>query len=257
MVWYDVSAMKSTQETAQFYSTESAQYSRKRYEGPLISYSQYIFRTRLNIVENILVNLLPDLVRKGQVLLFDIGCADGSVIRRLDEVTGKNITSIDAIDIAPGMIDQAQKQTHDSRFKFYLRGNEDHSKKYSIVSELGVYVANLDTELKYVSTKLSPNGYFILGIALKNSIEARIRRKRESNVDHLFTYPVYKQILEAAHNNNFEIVSKEPYGLFIPKLWAFPGIALPVQKMIDSVIRMIPGTADLFHETVFVFKKVS
>jgi len=240
-----------------YYTQESSQYSQKRYEGKLVSYPQYIFRTRLNIVENIFVNLLPDLVEKGEVHLFDIGCADGSVLRRLDEVTGKSIASIDAIDIAPGMINEAQKHTHDSRFKFYLRGNEDQIKKYSIVSELGVYIAHLDTEFKYVSAKLSSDGYFILGIALRNSIEARIRRKRESNVDHLFTYPVYKQILEVARNNNFEIVSTKSYGLFIPKLWAFPSIALPIQKMIDSAIRMIPGTADLFHETVFVFKKFS
>lgn len=238
-----------------YYTKESSQYSQKRYEGKLVSYPQYIFRTRRAIVENIFENLVPQLKQRGEIKLFDIGCADGSVVRHLDEITGKILTKIDAVDIAPGMIEESRKQTSDKRFSFYLRGEEGSGQKYQIVTELGVYTKDVSAELKYVAERLAPNGYFVYGVAPKYSIEARVRKLRQDGVDFLDTYPTIRQIKKAALDAGFSIESAHSYGIFVPKLWSLPPIAPFVQKITDACLNLIPGTRGIFHETVFVFQK--
>ena len=238
-----------------YYTQESSQYSQKRYEGKLVSYPQYIFRTRLGIVEKIFAPLVLGLKEQGGVSLFDIGCADGSVVRRLDQITQKALVQIDAVDIAPGMVEQARKQTIDTRFNYFLRGDEAQDKKYEIVTELGVYVGDLESEFEHVSNKLKSGGYFIYGVAAKYSIEARVRKLRQEGVDFLDTYPTIRHIKKVAINAGFSIESAYSYGIFVPKLWGIPAIAPFMQKIIDTCFNWIPGTRGLFHETVFVFKK--
>ncbi len=237
-----------------FYTQESVHYTAKRYDGALQTYPQYIFRRRRSIVAEIIKSILPTFNRV-DISIFDIGCADGSVIQYFDNFVDKKFAHIDAIDISEGMIAQAKSTISDSRYNFYLRGTENISRTYSIVTELGVYTPNIQEELSFMSNKLDTDGYIIYGVALRNSIEARIRRRREKNVEFLDTYLTFGQIKQACARTHLEIVSYTPYGIFIPKLWAFPKIAQHVQSCIDFCVKYIPFSTNLFHEVVFVLKK--
>ena len=235
-----------------FYDIESLNYSHKRYESKLQTYHQWVFRYRqdhfLKIISLIQKKFLD---KKTGMSLFDIGCADGSVLRFMNKKFPGLFSKIVAVDISKGMVKMAKELTRDLVFSYYVRGEELNS-KYDIVTELGVHVSDLDKELDYVNKYLDNNGYYIYAVAGKNSIHAHLKLKGKKDSDYYNDYLSYNEIEEKLKQIG-EIVYKKPYGLFVPKLWSLKGLSGKLQIFVDYVFGLF--TVELFHEVIYLVKK--
>jgi SAM-dependent methyltransferase len=231
--------------TIEYYDAESGAYSRKRYEGALVTYTQYLFRKRLQIFTGFLGDILPP-ERRAKML--EIGCADGIIMNRIAAAYPKNIEKIVGLDISPMMIETARERNHDPRLLFFLRDEAPHE-QYDIVIELGVHIENWEEEVKYVKDNLTPGGHFLLSVAGKSSLHARIKL---NGAEYLKDYKTYKAAEEII-TSHFEIVEARVYGLFTPKLWAIPFLGRILQPVIDTIFR--PMVPELFHEKIYLLKK--
>ncbi len=233
-------------ETINFYDKESGIYTAKRYPNHVESYTQYIFRTRLNI-------LLSFLKKSKQVIpinssVFEIGCADGVVFKSLEGSFPHRFSKLVGVDISPGMIAEATKQNTNKNTSFTLR-DAAPADQYDIVLEIGVHVYNLDAELAYVSQFLKPNGYFVFSAAGGKSLYKKIKmRDKEYSKDYL----VYSS-LEKVLQRYFTIEDSAVYGLFVPKLWQVGALGRFLQPIFDGVFQFIP---ELFHEKIYLLRKL-
>jgi SAM-dependent methyltransferase len=227
----------------QFYDSESDQYSKKRYEGLLSTYTQFLFRKRLEIF----LGMFKQIAGQRKVSLLDIGCADGIVINRIQRAFPQSTHKVVGIDISPQMIAQARESIKDPRASFYLR-NEAPQEMYGVILELGVHVENLEDEIQYVKNHLVNGGYFIYSVAGRDSLHARIKLQNAAYVKDYRSYADAERIL----SEHFEIVDSQAYGFFIPKLWSIPPLARVLQPIIDSILRGI--TPSLFHEKIYLLR---
>ena len=233
------------EETIEFYNKESSQYSEKRYEGITNSYFQFVFKRRLTIFLSFFDVLSRD---AKNIKALEIGCADGIVARKLLLVSEDKLDSVVGVDISPDMISQAKQITHNPKITYYMRG-EEPAALYNLIFELGVHPYDFEGELKFVSSRLVPEGYFIYSLASRGSLQVKFKLKGAAFVNDYMDYTDYEKIIV----KYFNIVSSEPYGLFIPKLWAFPGFARIVQPIIEKIFKNI--FPNLFHEKVYLLKK--
>ncbi len=234
-----------SEDTINFYDSESSQYTKKRYDGKTESYFQFLFKRRRQILLGFIGSLKPVDWR-----LLEIGCADGVLLKKLVQKFPEGFKSLVGIDISPKMIDKAIETTKNPIVTYHLRDEEkDSESKYDLILELGVHVYNLEEEMLFVSKKLPRDRYFIYSAASRNSIHARIKLKDKEYLKDYMSYDGYEKILR----KYFRIVSSKPYGLFIPKLWAFPALARIVQPIVDALLRnVIPS---LFHEKIYLLIK--
>ena len=232
-------------DTIDFYNKESDQYSKKRYEGDLLTYFQFLFRRRRELFLSLVGSITPKL--KGADAL-EIGCADGVLIKKIFQKFPSTFESVVGIDISEGMLETARASTHDTRASYFLRGNEPQ-KTFGLVIELGVHAESFEEEMKYVSGKLSPQGYFIYSAAGRNSLHAKIKLKDKKYAGDYLTYSGYEKIM----NTYFDIISSEAYGLFVPKLWAFPWLARKLQPVLEYICK--PVAPSLFHEKIYLLRK--
>jgi SAM-dependent methyltransferase len=230
-----------------YYNKESTQYSKKRYEGSLNTYTQYLFRKRMEIYFNYISDIKNTL--KHQIELFDIGCADGVVLFNTENKFSDFIKSFDAVDVSSSMVDIANKNKINNKFNFYLRGQEI-DKKYDLVTELGVHISDPDSEYKYVKDKLNGNNsFYIFSVSSKNSLHTIFKLKNDSKAKHYTDLKTFKQT-EIILSKYFKIIKKTPYGLFIPKLWSISRLGSLFQPIIDTIFSFI--TPSLFHETIYL-----
>ncbi|MFZ2522097.1 MAG: class I SAM-dependent methyltransferase [Minisyncoccia bacterium] len=235
----------ANESTIDYYDNQSGQYSQKRYEGKTETYFQFLFKRR----RQIFLGFIASLGDFKDFRLFEIGCADGVLIKKILQKMPNSFSKIVGIDISPKMLEKARATTADSRVSYFLRGEEDFSIKYNLVLEVGVHVSDLLTEVKFVSNKLSVGGYFIYSTAGKNSLHARIKLRDKDYAKEYITYFKCEEIL----NRYFEIISSQGYGLFIPKLWAVPALARVVQPIAEALFRKI--LPNLFHEKIYLLRK--
>jgi 2-polyprenyl-3-methyl-5-hydroxy-6-metoxy-1,4-benzoquinol methylase len=236
----------SNQTKIDFYNQESTQYSKKRYEGKTESYTQFFFKKRLSIVLDFINYILS---KKSNLDLLEIGCADGIVISHIQKTFPNKFSSFVGIDIAESMIEVAKKLNGDPSTSFYVRGNEP-SKKYDVILAIGfLSVPMFKKDFGYIEENLKDDGFFLWSLASRNSLHARIKLKGANYISEYASFKEYESFL----SKNFEIVKSEPYGLFIPKLWAFPGIARTIQPIIENIFKNI--FPSLFHEKVYLLKK--
>ena len=213
--------------TVSFYDKESEQYSRKRYEGKTLSYFQFLFKRRRQLFLELISRITDEV--SGTDLL-EIGCADGVIIKKLLQKLPKTFNSVVGLDVSPKMIEEARKTTQDSRVKYYLRGEEPRL-IYGLVIELGVHAQQFENEMVFVNDNLHGNGYFIYSTAGKDSLHARIKLGGKDYVTDYMSYSKYEEIIK----KYFSIVFVEPYGFFVPKLWALPRLARFVQPIFEMV----------------------
>ena len=180
--------------------------------------------------------------------VLEIGCADGVLIKSLLERWPNVFGSLIGVDISPMMIEEAIRTTKDSRVKYFLRGVEP-GEKNDLVIELGVHSQNFDAEINSVSEKLKESGYFIYCVAGRSSLHARFKLLGVSYVNDYMSYAEYEKIIK----KYFDVLSSEPYGLFIPKLWAFPRFAMVVQPILEKLFRNM--FSNLFHEKIYLLRK--
>ena len=236
-----------SQDQLTFYNNESAQYSKKRYEGALLSYTQYLFRTRLSIFIRMLERAIG--ARKN-ISIFEIGCADGVILQAIAKTFPDSIQNMVGIDISQGMIETAAAYNQNKNISFALRGLEEN-RKYDMVIELGVHVPDLQKEIGYVKSRLVEGGYFIYSVAGRKSSHVMFKRKNDAAVKDYLTYEEAEKILK----NNFDIVDAVPYGLFVPKLWTSPSAGRFFQPLFDVVFRHI--APELFHEKIYLLRNKS
>jgi 2-polyprenyl-3-methyl-5-hydroxy-6-metoxy-1,4-benzoquinol methylase len=229
-------------ESKKFYDAESSKYSEKRYEGALLTYTQYLFRTRLKIF----LETMRKIVRPNLSLL-EIGCADGVIMGKVDTTFSGMFQKLKGIDISPLMIQVASEHYRDPRFSFVLREQESEE-NFDVIIELGVHVEKMEEEIKYVVSHLKSGGHFIFSVAGKKSLHARIKIPNAPYVKDYVAYSEADKII----GEKFDIVLTKTYGFFIPKIWKFPSIARIVQPVADSVLR--PFVPELFHEKIYFLR---
>lgn len=230
------------------YDKESSVYSQKRYDGIADSYVRYFFRKRLDIL---IEYIKQALVGREQSSLLEVGCADGIVIREIDKKFPGKFREVVGVDIAPKMIDEAGIQNKKEYITYHVRDN-DLRGTYDFILEVGFLGAtSFAEEFSFVKNHLRDDGYFICSLAGIHSLHSKIKLSNK-NKDYFKDYLAYGEY-EKLLQEHFEIIRKEPYGLFIPKLWAAPSLARVVQPLFEGIFKYVaPG---LFHEKIYVLKK--
>jgi len=239
--------MYEQKKTIDYYNKESNQYTKKRYDGSMSNYSQYIFRKRMSLLFNYITYIRYKSLNKNKTL-FDIGCADGIVLFSLNDRFADFIDKIVAVDISDEMIKVAKNKTTEAKFSFYMRGDEPEL-KCDVVTELGVHVSDLKKEMEYVESRLNTDGYYIYSTGDKNSIYARLKLKGKPNCEYVKDYMTLHDI-EIILKTKFNIIKKTSYGFFIPKLWSVPFLARIVQPTVDFFLSIL--FPSLFHETLYL-----
>lgn len=231
-----------------FYDKESSFYSIKRYEGVADTYTKFFFKKR----QQVLLSFIKSICIKDneKLSLIDIGCADGVVTQEIDNTFPESFEKIIGIDVAPKMIEEAQKKNLKPNISFFVRGEEDVALKYDVALEVGFLNPTLfDQEFPFIKNILKENGYFICSVAAKQSIHSILKMRDKEYVKTYFNYNEYEKVF----NDHFEVIRSEPYGLFIPKLWAFPNVANVIQPFLESILKFL--TPGLFQEKLYLLKK--
>ena len=193
-----------------------------------------------------LKRLKPCIENATDLRVFEIGCADGVVLRALDTHFKKYISTMVGIDTSPEMIEVATK-TNGSISSFYLRGSEPATIS-DLILEIGVInYADVSTDIVYVHNRLSERGVYVLSIAGYDSLNARFGHGKGYN--NFLSYKEYEALIQ----KYFVIDVVVPVGLYIPFIWRIPFIALPVQYVFECLFT--PFVPNLFHEKIYFLKK--
>ncbi|MHB0978193.1 MAG: class I SAM-dependent methyltransferase [Minisyncoccota bacterium] len=235
------------QDAVEFYDKESGHYTTKRYPKVTLSYTQYVFKKRLEIFLNQLVEIEKKLPRNATVL--EIGCADGIVFKAIEERFPNRFSKMIGIDVSPKMINEAKNNSRNSRESFFLR-DDFKLEKFDLIIELGIHPYDLEGELKYVNTHLNSNGFYFYSAVGKKSAFVLLKLNEENYLDDYKPYKKYEEIF----CRQFEVINNKPYGFFIPKLWAVPFLGRLLQPVFDSVFSKI--APELFHEKIYCLKKL-
>lgn len=229
-----------------FYNHESTQYSRKRYGDKAESYTQFFFNRRRQIVIELIKSVINN---KKNLSLLDIACADGVITHSVDSNFPGIFSKLIGVDISPLMVDVANKNSFgDARFSFFTK-NDCPVDKFDIVLGTGYLSKSIfDEEMVFLKNRFKSDGYYICTLASSSSIYAKIKLRDKPFLKDYDTYSNYRNML----NKEFEILTEVPYGLFIPKLWAFPKIAAIVQPILENLFKNI--SPNLFHEKVYLLK---
>ncbi len=244
--------MKNTK----YYDKESTVYSNKRYPLRPRCFTHFLFKRRLQI----LINKLHEIEKqkKSELLLLEIGCADGVVLREIR----KNIdcfSELVGIDISPNMIKMAKNYNKGGNaIKFYIREKENKlSQKFDVIIEVGVLnLVDVEQEFKYVCEHLKEDGYYICSFASRTSLRSFLssvflKQKMAGNFKHLLSFKDYEREIKKF----FIIKETIPYGLFIPYIWKISFLAIFVQRLIEFLFRNLFVLENLFHEKIYILKK--
>ncbi len=228
-----------------FYNKESEKYSSKRYPENASSYIQFFFKKRLNLVLNMLKKVLDD---RKELKLLEIGCADGVVLREVVSKMDNSFSQIVGIDIAERMIDTARLFNKSLKTTYFVRGSEAFSEKFDLVLELGVInYTDFEKDLKYVLDNLNINGFYILSVAGKDSLN-NFFQGGDNQYQNLLSYKEYEDIIK----KYFIIKKIIPCGFYIPFLWRLPSLARILQTIFEEMFFFLPN---LYHEKIYFLEK--
>lgn len=230
------------------YDNASESYSESRYFGRVDSYIKYLFATR----QARIIDFFRLIYGRQEILsVFEVGCADGALFRRLQDVFPDKLSRLAGVDISQKMLDVARRETAGVLTPdFYLRGREpeDPDKRYDVVVETGVHIENLESELAYIQSHLVKQGYTVISLASSKSLFTRFKLTDKAYVRDYLSYKRYREMLE----KHFKILGSKSYCLFIPKLWAIPILARLLQPALDHLLA--PFVPELFHEKLYLLR---
>lgn len=235
-------------EDTSFYDRESVSYSEKRYLRRPKVYVEFFFQKRLRVVLRELCRIFGD---KKALKLLDVGCADGIITRTIAQKMSSNFEELIGIDISPKMIDAARTFVCKPNTSFFLRDGQLFQNKvtehyFDVVLGLGYVTATiLEEEITFAKKYLKTGGFYIVTLAARDSIHARLKIPHAPYRADYVSYPEYRRLL-AKH---FKIVRAIPNGLFVPKLWVFPFLARFLQPLFEKIFRFCPS---LYHEVIYV-----
>lgn len=228
-----------------YYDAESSRYSSKRYPRVPQSYLQAFFLRRLHMVKVI----IRDELHGDGLRLIEIGCADGVVTYALADSFGKTFSDIEAVDISPKMIAEAEANKGDRKIVFGLRQDFPFREHYDLVVEVGVInYADENEEFRFARTLIGAEGSYLCSVAGSDSLKNRLKRDEAKGFNNFLTYAEY----EAKIREHFSIVRAMPVGIFIPHIWKLPALARIIQPIAEAV--MAPLFPNLFHEKVYLLR---
>ncbi|HEY4503941.1 MAG TPA: methyltransferase [Candidatus Paceibacterota bacterium] len=231
-----------------FYDKASADYSSKRYQDRPQSYVQFFFKNRLYILLKYINKLVKN---KNDLKLLEIGCADGIVINSIINTFPHAFSRCVGTDISPNMIETAQKRNEHKNALYFLK-NTGESGLYDIVLAVGFLSPGIfDEEFAYIKSHLKSDGVVIVSLASRKSAYTRIKLQYKDYIKDYWSHSQYRDFLE----KDFQIIDSKPYGLFIPKLWAFPTIARVIQPAVELIGSFF--LSGLFHEKLYLLKRKS
>lgn len=228
----------------QFYNQESANYSTKRYPAVASSYTQFFFKKRLELV---LEEIDKATKNKYSLNLLEVGCADGVVLRSVNEKLGNRFARMAGIDIAEEMIEQAKILTPEGKINYFLRGQEGPG-EFDVILEIGVInYSDFDEDLIYAKNKLKSLGLYFISVAGSNSLLNVFGKSKGYN--NYLSYDDYENKIK----NNYRIIKCLPVGFYLPLLWRFPALGRFVQPLLESFFRLL--LPNLFHEKIYILAK--
>lgn len=227
-----------------FYDKESTNYSEKRYLVTPNSYNSFFFKRRLKI----LLHLLKKNIKDNNLVLIEDGCADGFVLRRIAKEF-KAFSLCIGVDISPKMIEKAILSKTENII-FSLKDNLDKDLKSDIFLAVGFVSPGIfQDEFGFIESHIKEDGIVILSLVSNNSIYAKLKLKDKEIFSDYWSFKEYEDFLK----KYFHILDCSAYGIFIPKLWAFPKIAGFIQNIFESIFCRI--SPNLFQEKLYVLKK--
>lgn len=204
-----------------FYDAESKVYSNKRYPLKTTDYIHYFFKKRLLIVLNLLEKIV---IEQDNLKLLEVGCADGVVIKKIEERFGYKFSELQGIDLSPQMIIAAEKnRVENSKIKYAARDSSDNVENvFDVIVEVGVAnYTDFLTELKFAQKNLRADGYFILSIAGSDALAVKLGKASKEAFNNLLRYKDYEKMIA----DHFDIIKIFPCGFWLPKLWKLPALA--------------------------------
>jgi SAM-dependent methyltransferase len=190
------------------------------------------------------------IVGKNNPSLLEIGCADGVIIRAIEEKCGNTFKGILGIDISSEMVKAAVEKNVKENVSFRERKDYINTPQ-DVIIEIGVInYASLDDELIFISSQLKKDGIAIISLAGIGSLWDK-QRKKDTGFNNFFSYKEYEEAIQS----QFTIIDIVPVGLQIPLIWRIPSIALPLQSLKEKILRHL--APNLFHEKIYVLKALS
>lgn len=231
-----------------FYDKASASYSADRYPAVARSYTQFFFKRRLSLVIGVIERLRKE-PAKG-LSVFEVGCADGVVLREIYDAFKSDFASFLGVDLSPKMIEVASRENSDTNIVFKTRDEHSDAKRQDLVVEVGVinYVPNVEREIAYAHSMLKDGGRYICSLAGNDSFWNKIK-PGEKGFNNFLSYEEYEEMLKGY----FVIEKKIPVGFFVPLLWRAPAVARVVQPVVEEILR--PFAPNLFHENIYLAKR--
>ncbi len=231
-----------------FYDKASGEYSNRRYKSGTNSYIQFFFKRRLSLTIDILQKYISG---RTNLLLLEVGCADGIVIETIDSKYPNNFIKYTGTDISPEMIRVASEKNKNSKISYYLKNSSEQG-EFDFVLAIGFLSPGIfDREFNYIKKFLKKGGIAIVSMASKDSIYTKIKLRDQEYSKDYWNHDKYREFLQ----KDFDILNAEPCGLFIPKLWSIPVLARIVQPVLESILKYI--IPNLFHEKLYVLRRKS
>lgn len=227
-----------------FYNKESDKYSARRYPAIASNYIQFFFKKRLDIT----IRQLKGIGNTQKDLsLLEVGCADGVVLRDIQEKMHNSFRKMVGIDTAEEMVKIATMLDVSGEMRFFVRGQEPAT-QFDVIIEIGVAnYTDFDAELLYATNHLKDRGVYVLSIAGRNPLSGYAGG--DTGYENFLPYPEY----EVKIRNNFIVEKIIPVGFRVPVLWKIPPIARVIQPILEICFRGL--WSGLFHEKIYVLKK--
>lgn len=231
----------------EYYDDEARVYSEKRYPQRAVTYPQFLFTHRRELVLGFLRRVIEN--TSAPRSLFEMGCADGILLRSVSVRYPGAFSAMLGADISRPMIDAARALTVDDTIQYAMRDSLPRSGSYSCVMEIGVAAIILDTrdELAMLAGQLAPGGYALCLLRGHDSIVFLLGRGGADR--SLFkSYKEYEQMVQEF----FTIIDSRSCGIYVPLLWKIPALARLVQPLAEIIGRIFPSLA---HERLYLLRK--
>lgn len=230
-----------------YYDDEANVYSQKRYPARPQNYIQFLFTHRRDIVLSLVERVIG--ATSAPRSLFEMGCADGVLLRAIDEHYPGAFAQMLGSDVSAPMIEEAKSLTQSPAITYAMRDEITPTGNYACAMEIGVGAIVLDTpgELALLAGQLMPGGYLLCSIAGRDSIAARWGSTAADRAV-LKTYAEYERHIHSL----FSIEMARSCGIYVPLLWRVPFLGNLLQPLAELLGGIMP---ELAHERVYLLKK--
>ncbi|HEV8677595.1 MAG TPA: hypothetical protein VN701_02075 [Candidatus Paceibacterota bacterium] len=230
-----------------YYDTEAEVYSQKRYPERPANYIQFLFTRRRALVLSLVERVISATAAPRS--LFEMGCADGVLLRAIDERYPGAFAGMLGSDVSRPMIEEGARLTGNPSIRFAMRDEVLSPGDFTLAMEVGVGAIVIDTpgELALLASKLAQSGYLICSIAGRDSVAARWGSTAADRAQ-LKAYREYEKEMRKL----FVEEAVRSCGIYVPLLWRVPALGRLLQPVFEIAGVLFP---ELAHERVYLLKK--